>query len=452
MHAGSVIKWHLSIAHTYTLYTVSLFAGAGVQHEQVPGWQMQWQNILGMVSIPKQLIDTYLRFRQLLGNDVRRSHEAWEELQTINVHPLLKVAGLAFGVISTPETSSYMEQQWGQLRKHMDRDSPDAKMARAMMDYALAWAYHLEDLEKALKIVKAFYEEMENGDSSNFFLAPCYTVTIGRWIYDANNHCLSYQVIEEVKEYAYKTLRQLKTLKDEWAIIDTFGMNLNAMVLLLRVKEYYTDNSLSVENLERDIEDLIRELQRFLSHPKITTYDKAGFYSVRKGIFKNVNNEEFCRCAKKSAELFRKNGRIRRALEEAQLSDDKELVQELLEETQDIPSGESDPHEEPEPATVKGECRVAVCLSMLVPTTNMRRGDADMLHHSLPTLTTTNVSLVCLYLCIQHILDHHDGTVARECGYLHSVHVCAFVYVRVCVCVSTVNWQVCVVCVCVYLL
>ena len=74
--------------------------------------------------------------------------------------------------------------------------------------------------------------------------------------------------------------------------------------------------------------------------------------------------------------------------------------------TMQVPSepaeGESDPHEVPEPAAVKGECRVAVCLSMLVPTTNMRRGDADMLHHSLPTLTTANVSLVCLYLCINH--------------------------------------------------
>ena len=72
--------------------------------------------------------------------------------------------------------------------------------------------------------------------------------------------------------------------------------------------------------------------------------------------------------------------------------------------TMQVPSepaeGESDPHEEPEPATVKGECRVAVCLSMLVPTTNMRRGDADMLHHSLPTLTTANVSLVCLYCAL----------------------------------------------------
>ena len=65
---------------------------------------------------------------------------------------------------------------------------------------------------------------------------------------------------------------------------------------------------------------------------------------------------------------------------------------------------ESDPHEEPEPATVKGECRVAVCLSMLVPTTNMRRGDAGMLHHSLPTLITANVSLVCLYLCLEDLL------------------------------------------------
>ena len=77
--------------------------------------------------------------------------------------------------------------------------------------------------------------------------------------------------------------------------------------------------------------------------------------------------------------------------------------------TMQVPSepaeGESDPHEESEPAAVKGECRVAVCVSMLVPTTTMRRGDADMLlYHLLPTLTTANVSLVCLYLCIQHIL------------------------------------------------
>ena len=96
---------------------------------------------------------------------------------------------------------------------------------------------------------------------------------------------------------------------------------------------------------------------------------------------------------------------------------------------------ESEPHEEPEPAAVKGECRVAVCLSMLVPTTNMRRGDADTLHHSLPRLTTAKVSLVCLYLCIQHNLDHHGERVwvlaqcARAC-----IHVCIYVCVCVCTC------------------
>ena len=301
-----------------------------IRHKQVPGWQME--KILGMVSNRKELIDTYLRFRQLLGNDVRMSHKAWEELQATNAHPLLKVVGLAFGVISTPETSSYMEQLWDQLREHMDQDSPDAIIARAMIDYALAWAYHRKDLGKALNIVKAFYKEMENGDSNNFFLAPCYTVTIGRWTYDANRHRLSDKVIEEVKGYAYKTLSQLKSLKDEWAIIDTFGMKLNATLLLLRVKKYYTDNSLSVENLERDIEDLLGELERTLSHPKITTYDKAGFCSVSKLIFENVNKKEFCRRAKEAAKLFRQNGRIWRAVEEAELSGDKELVQKLLKE------------------------------------------------------------------------------------------------------------------------
>ena len=217
----------------------------------VSDYGLQMQKVLGAVFDRKQLIDTYLRFRQLLGNNVRNSHEAWEQLKATNGHPLLKVAGLAFGVISTPETSAYMEQQWNQLQEHMGQDSPDAIMARAMMDYALAWACHQEDLEKAKHIVTAFNEKMEDGDSSNFFLAPCYTVTIGRWIYEANYHRLSYQVIESVNCYAYKTLRQLRSLKDEWAIIDTFGMKLNATLLLLWVKKYYTDKSQSVDILER---------------------------------------------------------------------------------------------------------------------------------------------------------------------------------------------------------
>ena len=47
-----------------------------------------------------------------------------------------------------------------------------------------------------------------------------------------------------------------------------------------------------------------------------------------------------------------------------------------------VPSEPASVESDHEEAAVKGECRVAVCLSMLVSTTNMRRGDADMLHHS----------------------------------------------------------------------
>ena len=112
------------------------FCDNGLQMQLKPTLHMQ--KILGEVSNPKQLIDAYLRFRQLLGNDVQRSHEAWVQLQATNDHPLLNVAGLAFGVISNPGTSSYMEQNWDQLQEHMQQHRPDVIMARTMMDYALA--------------------------------------------------------------------------------------------------------------------------------------------------------------------------------------------------------------------------------------------------------------------------------------------------------------------------
>ena len=48
-----------------------------------------------------------------------------------------------------------------------------------------------------------------------------------------------------------------------------------------------------------------------------------------------------------------------------------------------------------------------------------------------------------LYLCIQHILDHHDGTVARECGYLHTVHMCAWMpYIVFKAFLTIIHWSV----------
>ena len=314
---------------------LTLPANLGCRISVIPSLQMQ--EILSQVSCTtRQLIAKYCEFRQFLGNNVRHSHIAWAQLKAENQHPLLKVAGLAFGVISTPETASYREDQWDHLKELLCPSSPDSIMAHVMKDYALAWAYRPHDLPKAFNIVKAFYDEMENGDSTNFFLAPCYTVTIGQWIYDANYRNLSFAVIESVEYYADKALRQFRSLTDEWAQIDLFGMRLNALLLLLHVKEFYAANCCSTERFERKIECLLEELQQCESHPQITIYDRAGFHSVRK-IFFEVNDAEFSYSAAISARLFRNNGRMQRALEEARLSGNAELVREMLQEAQDVP-------------------------------------------------------------------------------------------------------------------
>ena len=307
--------------------------------EVIPSFQMH--KILSQMSCTRQLIATYCKFRQLLGNSVQKSHIAWARLKAENQHPLLKVAGLAFGVISTPETASYMEDQWDQLREQFMPHSPEYIMAQAMKDYALAWAYRPQDLQKAFKIVKAFYDDMENGDPTNFFLAPCYTVTIGGWIYDANLECntLSFPVIGTVEKYADKALRQIRNLTDEWARIDTFGMRVNALQLFLRVRKFYAATSCSTETLrlERKIDDVLEGLHQYESHPKITKYDKAGFYSVRKMYYERENIAEYHRCATIAAKFYRDNGRIKRAQEEAKLSGSVDLVRDISKEAQDVP-------------------------------------------------------------------------------------------------------------------
>lgn len=49
-----------------------------------------------------------------------------------------------------------------------------------MTQYTLAWAIQFQDLGKALTKVKACYKDMQKLNPDNFFLAPYYTVTIGR--------------------------------------------------------------------------------------------------------------------------------------------------------------------------------------------------------------------------------------------------------------------------------
>ena len=96
---------------------------------------------------------------------------------------MIKACALSFSVISTPETTEYLEKHWKDLRRQMVNDhwdkvrgTPDYEMSRFMVQYALAWAMRSQDLDKALTEVMSCYHDINKDNlRNNFFLAPYYT-------------------------------------------------------------------------------------------------------------------------------------------------------------------------------------------------------------------------------------------------------------------------------------
>ena len=192
------------------------------------------------------LIEEYCYCRKLLGNNVEEAHQHWHKVVAqVTVDPVIKACALSFSVISTPETTAYLQKHWNDLwlqmgddRRIKVRGSPDYEMARFMVQYALAWAMRSQDLGKALLKVRTCYNDMKKYNLDNFFLAPYYAVTIGRWTFEANEHNLSDGVIIEVIQYADETLHLIATLEDDWARIDAFGAKISSLNLLLLVANY----------------------------------------------------------------------------------------------------------------------------------------------------------------------------------------------------------------------
>ena len=91
--------------------------------------------------------------------------------------------------------------------------------------------------------MKTCYNDMKKDNLDNFFLAPYYTVTIGRWTFEANEHNFSDGVIAEVLQYAAETLRLIATLEEDWARIDAFGAKISALNLLLMLQNTSTGKS-----------------------------------------------------------------------------------------------------------------------------------------------------------------------------------------------------------------
>ena len=127
---------------------------------------------------------------------------------------------------------------------------------------------------------------MKKVNLDNFFLAPYYTVTIGRWFFEANAHNFSDGVTTEVLQYAAVTLHLIATLEEDWARIDAFGAKICALNLLLLVANYryrqllhftdgFKDLYLRIQHLHEEITEELNQ-----DHSRVVLYDKAWFYSV----------------------------------------------------------------------------------------------------------------------------------------------------------------------------
>ena len=194
----------------------------------------------------------------------------------VTIHSVVKACALSFSVISTPETTEHLQK----LRQQMVNDrrdkvcgSPDYKMARFMVQYALVWAMPSQDLNKALTKMRTCYNDMKKANPDNFFLAPYYTVTIGCWIFEANEHNLSDDVITQVLQYAEETLSLVVTLEEDWAGVDAFGAKISALNLLLLVANYLYRQLLHFA-------DGFKDLYLNQNYFHVVLYDQAWFHSV----------------------------------------------------------------------------------------------------------------------------------------------------------------------------
>ena len=298
----------------------------------------------------KVLIKEFCYCRKLLGNNVAEAHQHWREVVAqVTIDPVVKACALSFSVISTPETTEYLKNHWKDLWLQLgeDRricDSPDYQMPRFMVQYALAWAMRSQDLGTALTKVKACYHDMKKHNLDNFFLAPYYTVTIGRWIFEAYEHNLSDGVITEVLQYAAETLRLIATLEEDWAKIDAFGAKISALNLLLLVANYlyrqllhFTDG---FKNLYFRIQHLYEEIREELNQNRshVVLYDQAWFHSVSATYYQLASNtattqEEkghmniLSQCSlAQAARHYDINGRWWRSREEAERADNPHMI------------------------------------------------------------------------------------------------------------------------------
>ena len=310
---------------------------------QPKGEQYFWRRVS---CTGNELAKMYCQSRKLLGSNVIVAHVAWHRIaDDESIHPVIKACALSFSVISTPETIPYVEQYWHALQQQMVCCTPDYEIASFMVQYALAWAYEYQPRghEKALKMLLECYQIMVRRGADNFFLAPFYTVTIGRWIYETHirNCTLTDAAMNDVLAYIDETLRLIDTLEDVWAITDTFGVRVSVFYVMMLAEQYYMHchpHSEMCQYLHLRIGSLMSKLDLCLSQWNVLIYDQAWYHGARATYLKNNCNSAECKAsAFTAALLYKANGRHLRALQEARHSGNEDLVKELEQKSQVMP-------------------------------------------------------------------------------------------------------------------
>ena len=66
------------------------------------------------------LIKEFCYSPKLLGNNVEDAHKHWHEVVAqVTIDPVINACALSFSVISTPETTAYLEKHWKDLWRQM---------------------------------------------------------------------------------------------------------------------------------------------------------------------------------------------------------------------------------------------------------------------------------------------------------------------------------------------
>ena len=299
----------------------------------------------------------YLHMRKVGGADVRKSQELWKIIWAKhNENPLIQSMYFFSGMLSAPENLKYVLKTWAKLSEELNR-SNNAIVGSLFALYLVAWTirnwvgengshpehvdciplpYHKSlciprTKEGAMRLVEYCIEETK--DVINFVLTPYFYITMLRWKYEIEhdsgtlNETAASRYLKSIDETFEKCWFQNR----DWMKADAFGAMVSAVNLKIEIARYFRRRKQSDKfcSIKGEAMDLLNPLIKYFedNHSLITIYDCAWLFSVRSKCFRVDGYETEARhCAEHSAHNYLESSRYWRAVEEAKLSGNSELI------------------------------------------------------------------------------------------------------------------------------